>query len=134
MREILFRGKRKDNNEWVYGDLLQEPTHCFYSIMPQTPVAGNYQVTPETVGQYTGLKDKNGKKIFEGDLISTDLDRNYIIVEFKNGCFMLNCEDGGRQYYDIFYSTFEDAQRETCEYGEVIGNIYDNQELLEGYK
>ena len=135
MREILFRGKRKDNGEWEYGDLWCNPygkrVVCIVSPINDQGTTGGNEVDPETVGQYTGLKDKNGKKIFEGDIIGADIARPYFIVEFRDGCFMFNCNDGGKDYYDIMLPILEEAQTE-YKYGEVIGNIYDNPELLEG--
>ncbi|MEF3330589.1 YopX family protein [Oceanobacillus oncorhynchi] len=81
--------------------------------------------------QYTGLKDKNGKEIFEGDIISTDLSRPYLIVEFRNGGFMYQCHDSGEDYYDFMLPPADDVI-EQDHWGEIIGNIYENPELLEG--
>lgn len=80
--------------------------------------------------QYTGLKDKNGAEIYEGDILSTDLSRPYLIVEFRNGAFMYQCHDSGRNYYDFMEPANERLKINT-KYHEVIGNIYENPELLE---
>ena len=133
MREILFRGKRLDNGEWVYGYYVHiGPVSCqrAYIIPEYTSAIYVKEVDPSTVDQYTGLMDKNYKRIFEGDIVSTDIARPYLIVEFRDGCFMFNCNDGGKDYYDIMLPILEDAQTE-YKYGEIIGNIHDTPELLE---
>lgn len=140
LREIIFRGKRLGKGEWVEGffvekkDPLLESDVCNAFILAQA--RGDFFVTwfpvdPSTVGQFTGLLDKNGKRIFEGDMVSTDVERPYLIVEFRDGCFMFNCNDGGEDYYDIMLPILKDPQS-VYKYGEVIGNIHDNPELLEG--
>ena len=131
MREILFRGKRKDTGEWVNGNLfLSDTDGRAYILAGSRIVTIEWEVDPSTVGQYTGLRDKNGKRIFEGDMVSTDIERPYLIVEFRDGCFMFNCNDGGEDYYDIMLPILKDPQS-VYKYGEVIGNIHDNPELLE---
>ena len=131
MREILFRGKRKDSGEWVNGNLfLSDTDGRAYILAGSRIVTIEWEVDPSTVGQYTGLRDKNGKRIFEGDMVSTDIERPYLIVEFRDGCFMFNCNDGGEDYYDIMLPILKDPQS-VYKYGEVIGNIHDNPELLE---
>lgn len=123
MREILFRGKRIENGEWVYGSLV-----LWYdgSISIETGVydAPMYAVDPATIGQFTGLTDKNGKRIFEGDILRQKKNGVYgfpFSVVFDDGGFMWN-ENGRR---DFLYQSICD----TCE---VIGNIHDNYEFLEG--
>ena len=119
MREILFRGKRVDNGEWVVGSLSTEyyQKHGVVIICPSEDEA--YKVNPSTVGQYTGLTDKNGKKIFEGDIIfDPEIKENYI-VEFDKGGFCAG---------DMFLQAYISFDEFSCE---VIGNIYDNPELLE---
>ena len=121
MREILFRGKRIDNGEWVYGDLLQIPERNRCSIMPQTPVSHNCGVIYETVGQYTGIIDKNGTKIFEGDIVDIfrDFERGIIKWDEDTARFIIS-SDGIIADFDNYWG--KDL--------EVIGNIYDNSKLL----
>jgi len=130
-REILFRGKRLENGEWVFGDLLQvKYSNGYYraSIVEQTPVASNFPVEPETVGQYTGLKDKNGVKIFEGDIVGAFLRTQIFEVKWcaERGGYFLDDVDccGG-------YEPSTECLGNMLHTIEVIGNIHDNPELLE---
>ena len=137
MREILFRAKRLDDGEWVEGFYvcLNGIEHMIYNGYAETDCGEFYpdyfQVDPETICQFTGLTDKEGVKIFEGDIVSTDIERPYLIVEFRDGCFMFNCNDGGEDYYDIMLPILNEPQTQ-YKYGEVIGNIFDNPELMKG--
>ena len=147
MREILFRGQTRRYGEkvwmngekvpgrWVYGGVLQgSGAHSiiYGGENEDNPGDGldKWPVYTNTLGQYTGLQDKNGKRIFEGDVVSTDIARPYLIVEFRDGCFMFNCNDGGEDYYDIMLPILKEPQS-VYKWGEVIGNIHDNPELLE---
>ena len=132
MREILFRGKRTDNGEWTYGSPIFQDGYVLIRFWNSEEFEfEEYLVSPESVSAFTGLTDKNGKKIFEGDIVSTDIKRPYLIVEFRDGCFMFNCNDGGEDYYDIMLPICKEPHEE-YRYGEVIGNIHDNPELLKG--
>lgn len=135
MREILFHGKRADNGEWVEGDVLQtryHSGHIEYQIMPQTPVSSAYPVIPETVGQYTGLTDRNGKKIFEGDICKfkrfNDVHVGKVVFNVTTASFIM-------WYQPIVGAYGEKATQKmllsVCDNIEVIGNIHDNTELME---
>ena len=126
-REILFRGKRIDNGEWVEGNIFipdkvakrEPPTEI---LIGTNIVRISYEVDPETVCQYTGLTDKNGKKIFEGDIMAfTAYGFDYVgTVEFADGSFSVMCEHT---------SPFLD-QAVSKHGAYVIGNMHDNPELL----
>lgn len=127
MREILFRGKRLDNCTWAEGSLSMEYFRECGCVMISPTSDTCYKVEPETVGQFTGLTDKNGKKIFEGDIcrVSRPCVIAYGHIEFKNGCFwFVDHGPGGMlRMCDIKNNGFTI---------EVVGNIHDNPELLEG--
>ena len=119
MREILFRGK-KQNGEWLYGDLVHygDKILIFSENAQNSP--GYYEVEPETVGQFTGLTDKKGVKIFEGDIDITGdiIDSNSLAMHVLVA--IANEPDGIVANYI----------NELNEILEVIGNIIDNPELL----
>ncbi len=134
MREILFRGKRIDNGGWMEG-YLWIGNDCSY-ITPNNLGITYYEkelrimafareVDPETVCQYTGLTDKNRKKIFEGDIVSTPLfTPPKMLICFIEGAFCLGNKNG-EYVADIHYIHHAGINQT-----EVIGNIFDNPELL----
>lgn len=123
MREILFRGQRFDG-VWVEGYFFAKPILEKYFIIIGED---QYMVKPETVGQYTGLTDKNGVKIFEGDIIKDDWGKIYTVIFTTKSCsFMVECTVALNEYEKGRY-WIGDAW---CESISVIGNIHDNPELL----
>ena len=137
MREILFRGKRTDNGKWECGDLLSPnefnaiPHIVYIDYLNEYGDIGEIStpVIPETVGQYTGLTDKNGVKIFEGDILHcvSKLDNAKMVVIFECGEYRMVLAEKFKDYIGNcgFYAI-------TCFEKEVIGNIHDNPELLKG--
>ena len=135
MREILFRGKRLDNGKWIegfYGVKIGDKHYIIIDKLAPAPCCDSYfvdcAVIPETVGQYTGLKDRFSRRIFEGDIVrlySTyheELIGDNCVVEY--GVFNCSCCDG------IYGWEFKDGDIRNFDEYEIIGNIHDNPELL----
>ena len=131
MREILFRGKRLQGGEWVEGyffksDINKKERESGKATIIFTPDCDTFIMVPEchnsfmvvsdTVGQYTGMKDKNGKRVFEGDILSLRTGRPHV-VRFEDGAFVLENTAIPVSFANKF---------------EVIGNIHDNPEMLKG--
>ena len=143
MREIKFRGKRIDNDKWVYGYLFYD-FDCTDKYSPfitwkddsYLGGTGEEQVEPEGISQYTGLKDKNDVEIYEGDIIDFSYDMfvgnfdTFIakgVVVFEEGAFYVDLFENERTTEDEAYLLYSINLDEL----EVIGNIYENKELLE---
>lgn len=128
MREILFRGKRADGR-WIYGDIIHNGVDENNALIAYNP-GDKYicmveihdkwcltrKVLASAVGQYTGLKDKNGKRIFEGDILKWD------------------SKEWGSEHFEVVrwdYELFDMRRNDWHEFCEVVGNVHDNPELLE---
>jgi uncharacterized phage protein (TIGR01671 family) len=140
MREIEFRGKRKDNGEWVYGEYISwlgnGDTELTHFICPDhhghsdgLVLTPGYAVIPETVGQYTGLKDSAGKKIFEGDIVHilSNMDEEEVFeVIFDYGGWHLD-PDGQDDPIELYIQAVHLRDYRIIK---IIGNIHDTPELL----
>lgn len=126
MREIKFRGKCMFSNEWVYGDLIHK-RHDRNALMIQDEKGLGSDVVPESVGQFTGLRDKNNKEIYEGDIVLSKLKRARKYDEILQICF----DDSEYCGKDKHGSSTSLSLLEDYHTVEVIGNIHDNPELLE---
>lgn len=125
MREILFRAKRLDSGEWIHGDLKHGGYYDrddMYIGVTLARTVTTYAVLPETVGQYTGLLDKNGKRIFEGDIMRGVLG-DFVVKYYNSGAGF-----GWENVYDK--NNWGESFTGFADEYEVIGNIHDNPELL----
>ena len=126
MREIKFRGKRKDKNEWVYGGYMKNRNGtyiCDTEHYHLRKTYKNYLVYSDTIGQYTGLKDKNGVEIYEGDVLNNTAVNFKFIVKFENTKYILQ----KLEYLDDALDMNDYFHRIPTMF-EVIGNIYDKGE------
>ncbi|EAD6699341.1 hypothetical protein YV62_13695 [Listeria monocytogenes] len=124
MRDIEFRGQNI-NGHWAHGNLAiikekldRAEIGAYISNSAGAPFA--YQIRPETIGQYTGLKDKNGKKIFEGDICWEEHNECYGVVKFEDAKFLYLWENIAEDLWEV------------ADVIEICGNIHENPELLEG--
>ena len=129
IRAVIFRGKRTDNGEWETGSLVIIRDGCSdKEVFIADKMTGYHTpVIPETVGQYTGLTDKNGVKIFEGDIVRYDVNYHDMVISYdvENwGGWLYEDMDDNMQAYSIYEFCLKDIA--------VIGNIHDNPELLGG--
>jgi uncharacterized phage protein (TIGR01671 family) len=144
-REILFRAKRVDSGEWVFGYLVKDPKENYrIYYQPFSGASSNtyHIVLPETVCQFTGLTDKNGVKIFEGDIIKYTEHSNYLLksfiadVSYKDYLASFSYlkhgldDNGFEQPLIHFFNEVDEFEEDMLPYIEVIGNIHDNPELI----
>lgn len=149
MREILFRAKRTDNGKWIYGYyavigerhvIIKAQSEDYYSVDDSVKKShGNevIEVKPETVCQYTGMTDKNGNKIFENDIVESYIEyddfrnkREKGILRYTYGMYEIQIEEHeGKPVYTDFMAGISLSG---CPFEmKVIGNIFDNPELIE---
>ena len=151
-REIKFRGKRIDNGEWVYGNLIIEDDECYistgfpgialdedywansYGYPPSSSdfhITNIYEVISKTVGQFTGLLDKNGVEIYEGDIFKYRKHDGYLLpdftgeVLFRMGSFGYVATSGNMGEAFRSFSEIDELEKDFLDHIEVIGNIHD---------
>lgn len=122
MREIKFRGWDATGQKgWVFGDLVHNQKVTKIGLEPRTMVGG-YEVFPESVGQFTGLHDEAGNRIFEGDIVEWKKDGKKYLVVFRSGMFYASVEEFNENVYGGFPLWFLYEEEQHCN---IIGTIYE---------
>ena len=121
MRKIKFRAYDVIGNKWVSGDLVHNQKVTREGLEPRTMVAG-YEVAPESVGQFTGMHDRNGNEIYEGDVVQWDKDGKKYVVVFRAGMFYASVEQLNERIYGGFPLWFLCEEEQHCV---VVGNYYE---------
>lgn len=123
MITIKFRGQRLDNKKWEYGDLMHDNRGvCYVFPIDAEGLYREYEVTPDTVGQFSTLRDKNGKEIYAGDIIRAGEEKALLEVRFVRGVFAF-----------LWNGDLDDefpCNAPTQEWAEVVGNIHDNPKMI----
>lgn len=123
MITIKFRGQRLDNKKWEYGDLMHDNCGgCYVFPIDAEGLYREYEVAPDTVGQFTTLRDKNGKEIYAGDILRAGEEKTLLEVRFVRGVFAF-----------LWNGDLDDefpCNAPTQEWAEVVGNIHDNPEMI----
>ena len=129
MRTIKFRGKSILTDEWFYGDLVYSADRKRTTILVNNKDSyDECEVAPDTIGQFIGLYDRNGKEIYEGDILHRDDNNRLYAVTFESGMFYASVEECNEGFFGGFLlrTITEDGK---CK---IVGNIFDNSELLKG--
>lgn len=129
MRLIKFRGKDKKYGNWFFGNLYNRDIYGRTHIC--TTNNGSLNIDPNTVGQFTGLYDKNGKEIYEGDIVEWEKDNLKYVVKFWEGMFYASVKEYNEGIFGGFplHAFTQGDEGYRCE---IVGNIHDNTELLKG--
>lgn len=132
-REIKFRGKHLHRHEWIYGGIGKDWNNNVF-ILPNENWSKGGIVEKDTIGQFSGIPDKNGKDIYEDDIVRWDYDNKLYVIRFQSGMFYASVEECNERIYGGFPLHAFTGTAEEGSQCEIVGNIHDNPELLKNPK